>query len=105
MISKTQIKKALSKFIEEDGVSELEYVKDNEEIGGLLFTQVDQKGGEGEGDEYFFVLKVEDVEKTQTAFIRFDGYYTSYDGTTFENNDFTVVEPKMVEVRQWASVR
>ena len=40
------------------------------------FEQVHQKGGEGQGDEYFVVVKFTDHD----VLIRLDAFYSSYDG-------------------------
>lgn len=57
---------------------------------GIDFTQVQQHGGEGEGDIYYSVLKFSN--DTEILFISFNGWYASYDGATY--NDYTFVKPK-----------
>lgn len=43
---------------------------------------VEDEGGEGQGDEYWFVLKITDGESVR--FFRMDGYYASYDGGYYD---------------------
>lgn len=44
-------------------------------------VEVKQKGGEGEGDEWYSVKHFVDHD----VYIRTDGFYTSYEGTSFED--------------------
>lgn len=51
--------------------------------------QVYQKGSEGEGDHYEIVRYFEDYD----IFIRLQGYYTSYDGVSYDSYDYEEVLP------------
>lgn len=51
---------------------------------------VDNFGGEDMGSDYFAVHKF--TRGDETVFIKFYGYYASYDGSTYEG--FNVVTPK-----------
>lgn len=51
---------------------------------------VDNFGGEDMGSDYFAVHKF--TRGDETVFIKFYGYYASYDGSTYEG--FVVVTPK-----------
>jgi hypothetical protein len=57
------------------------------------FTEVSQKGGKGEGDEWYSVKYFKD----HNIYIRVDGYYTSYEGTEFEDWDYSCGEVKPIE--------
>lgn len=51
---------------------------------------VTQEGGEGEGTEYFYVFSLGD------QLFRVDGYYASWDGTTYHNYANTISEVEAV---------
>lgn len=78
----------------------------NEYYDGSLFGKdntygvslVEQYGGEGQGEDYWFVLKVGDRH------IKFDGYYQSYDGCYVEWDDAKFVEPVQVTVTKWKEI-
>ena len=89
-----------------DGESEGEYsigsfdlVKELLELGYKVKGE-DGYGGEGQGDEYWVVFSVEkDSEKT---FFRLDGWYSSYDGSSFDDtHNFVVVKKVPVESYEW----
>ena len=61
-------------------------------------SRVEQYGGEGQGENYWFVLKVGDRH------IKFDGYYQSYDGCYVEWDDAKFVEPVQVTVTKWKEI-
>ncbi len=49
---------------------------------GINFAYVDRYGGEGEGEEYWSVYLFSGG--LEVVFIKFDGYYASYEGATYE---------------------
>jgi len=49
---------------------------------GIKFEFVDNYGGEEQGSEYWSVYSFSDGN--EVTFIKFDGYYASYDGSTYE---------------------
>jgi hypothetical protein len=57
--------------------------KVEKEVGGSKVTLQEQHGGEGEGDEYWLVFRVENSDGSE-QFFRVDGYYASYDGTSWD---------------------
>jgi len=57
---------------------------------GIDISYVDHIGGEGEGEEYWSVYEFR--TPYESTFIKFDGYYQSYDGSTF--TEFYEVKPK-----------
>jgi len=54
---------------------------------------VTSEGGEGQGDSYYFVLRLTDADGNVQLF-RGDGYYSSYDGVNWEGTELYEVEPR-----------
>lgn len=67
---------------------------------GIDMESVDHYGGEGQGDEYWTVWKF--TKGTEEVYFKFQGYYQSYDGSTY--NEYILVEPKEVLVTQYHEV-
>lgn len=65
------------------------------------FEEVDSYGGEGQGEDYWRVYKFVSISN-EVAYVKFNGYYTSYDGADYRNWFF--VEPKQVMVTQYFKV-
>ena len=59
------------------------------------------EGGEGEGDSIWTVSRILDKKTGEVFFIRFDGYYESWNGSDWSNNDWSIVKPQEVKVIQW----
>lgn len=57
------------------------------------WDEVEQKGGEGQGEEWYSVKYF----PAHNVYIRVDGFYTSYDGTDFDNGWDDVSEVKPIE--------
>ena len=55
----------------------------------LDFDLVDRYGGEDQGSDYWSVYSFSDA--MQVVFIKFDGWYASYEGSTYE--EFYEVKP------------
>lgn len=68
------------------------------DVGGFHVKIEDHDGGDGDGSEMYMVLQV--TKGAETVYIKFGGYRSSHDRDQW-NEDFTVVEPRMVLVRQW----
>lgn len=66
------------------------------------WTEVDQHGGEGEGDDWWSVKYFRD----HNIYIKIYGYYTSYEGTTFDRGIecYSEVIPKEETVIVYRSV-
>jgi hypothetical protein len=71
-----------------DFKSNLKY-EDEFEFAGRKFKKLDGYGGEGFGDAYWRVFQVSDGEHTKI--FKWDGSYTSYDGSCLDCDDFTEV--------------
>ena len=61
---------------------------------GITFECVDSYGGEGQGENFYtvYVFKLGD----ETCFVKFQGWYQSYNGS--EMTDWAFVTPKTIEV-------
>ncbi len=93
-------------FFHEEISSDYEgYEEDEESIDGLSkaltiaqvsFECVEQHGGEGEGENYYTVYQF--TKGCETVFVKFQGWYQSYNGS--EMTGFAFVQPvqKMVTV-------
>lgn len=64
-------------------------------------SEVDDYGGEGQGEERWNISRIVDKRTREVFFIRFDGYYESWNGSDWSNNDWCVVVPKEVKVIKW----
>lgn len=64
-------------------------------------SEVDSYGGEGQGEKRWNVSRILDKRTNEVFFIRFNGFYTSWDGTDWSENSWSIVVPKEVKVVQW----
>lgn len=62
---------------------------------GYLWYLEDEWGGEYDRAEMFVVYKITRLSDNQVGFIRFDGAYSSWDGSEWDDN-YTVVAPREV---------
>jgi len=73
---------------------------DNDDLGDELrnasigFECVEQHGGEGEGEDFYTVYKF--TKGSETVFVKFQGWYQSYNGS--EMTGWAFVTPKQVMV-------
>lgn len=73
------------------------------EVGdGVALNSPDSYGGEGMGDEYWYVFGVRHPEHGE-RFFKVPGYYASYDGGYYEFEDVREVQPVQVMVTEWES--
>lgn len=61
--------------------------------------KVDSYGGEGMGEDYWVIQKITFKETGEVAFVKYDGWYNSWDGAYMENA--ATVNPEIVEKVQW----
>lgn len=74
------------------------------EIPGIGYARVlDSHGGEGQGDQYWFVFKVIDLDGNARIFER-NGWYASYDGGHYEGPTVEV-SPVEKTVTVWKAVK
>jgi hypothetical protein len=64
----------------------LEDALDQYEFEDVFIEVVDQEGGEGQGETYFYILKF--TEDQEEVLVRLNAYYSSYNGTDYEDWDF-----------------
>lgn len=60
-------------------------------------SEVDEYGGE----ERWNISRILNKKTGEVFFIRFDGYYESWNGSDWSNNDWCIVQPREVKVVQW----
>lgn len=68
---------------------------------GIDFENVDSHGGEGEGEDYWSVYKFF-KRGENPVFVKFQGWYQSYNGSEFD--EWFFVEPKEVMVTRYVKV-
>lgn len=68
-----------------------------DELGLLDIEGIDHVGGEGEGSTFYSIYSFS--TKTEKAYIKFDGSYSSYNGCEYER--FFLVEPKLVTITEY----
>lgn len=75
-------------------------------IDNYTLSFVEDFGGEGMGDSAWVVYKLVNNNDLTASYIRYDGYYSSYDGTDWEEWDgFRVVEPVDVMITEYHTVK
>lgn len=88
-----------------DSYRELSYSVETFSDGVLTATvkEVEQVGGEGQGDTYYYVYQVE-CEGVVTYY-KLEGWYASHYGATFDDK-FDLVEVKKIQVmrEEWVEV-
>lgn len=63
----------------------------NATFPGIAYQSVDHYGGEGQGEDYWTVYEF--TKDGETVYLKWQGWYYSYEGTTFDS----VSEVKPVE--------
>lgn len=64
---------------------------------GIIIKCEDDYGGEDMGSEYWSVYSF--TKGTVKVYVKFNGYYQSFDGSTYEGFDF--VKPTPVQKIEW----
>lgn len=62
---------------------------------GTPLEVVEKFGGEGQGEHYYYILSY------GLSFLRVAGYYDSWEGTTWSEDETELVVPKPVTVIEW----
>lgn len=73
------------------------------EINGITISPEEDFGGEGEGDEYWTVIKVEDGE--EVTFWQIPGWYSSDYGGELEFGNIFQVKSEKVLIDVWKAVK
>ena len=84
-------------YYNNDQIQYNDYENDNYHVQ----SKIDGYGGEGQGETYWTVSRVHDKRTGEVFFIKFDGYYESWNGCDFSNNVWSIVKPTEVKVVQW----
>lgn len=64
----------------------------------------DSYGGEGKGDEYWYVFKIVIKKTNEVKYVKFEGFYDSWNGVSWD--DFPIfVEPREKVIRVWNTVK
>lgn len=71
---------------------------------GYEIALAEEHGGEGQGEEYWYVFSVKDLATSEVTYLKFEGFYSSYNGSEFDGDDFDIVESREVTVKQWFKV-
>ncbi len=79
---------------------EIQY-RDFENDNYVVESEVDYYGGEGQGEDYWKISRILDKKTGEVFFIKFEGFYNSWDGIDWSGNDWNIVEPVEVKVIQW----
>lgn len=87
--------KYINEVIDRGTKSELKY-GGNYKFEGVTYKHVEDHGGEGQGEDYWVVFSADDGE-TKRYFMA-NGYYASYEGSTWEGNIYEVFPALSVEV-------
>lgn len=62
----------------------------------------EQHGGEGQGDDWWYVVSLTDKKNQDAVFIQFNGWYASnYGHELIDPAEFDIVESKPVVVKKW----
>lgn len=51
------------------------------ELQNMTIEQVQRYGGEGQGEQYYYVYKITDTRTDEFAYIKYAGYYDSWNDT------------------------
>lgn len=63
---------------------------------GIKLTQVQQHGGEGEGDQYWTVYQFE--KNNEIVYVKFEGWYASHYGCEYTGFEFVKPKQEVVTV-------
>lgn len=64
---------------------------------------LEHKGGEGQGEEYYIVFSVTD-EEGETVIFKKNGYYSSYDGVEWYEDQARLVKPVAITIIEYQDV-
>lgn len=75
--------------------NELHYLDDENEDYKIQ-SSIEQHGGEGEGEDYWMISRVLNKKTNEVFYIKFYGYYNSWEGTEWEG--WKLVKPYKKEI-------
>lgn len=88
-------------YYEEDSEEEKSIFFFSAKEKGITWVSEDSYGGEGQGDDFWNVVRFSAGDSV--AYVQFDGWYQSYNGS--EYTEWFFVEPKEVTVTQYFKVK
>lgn len=65
-------------------------------VANIKIEHQDNYGGEGEGEDYWSVYKFTDKNTKEECWVKFDGFYQSYNGSEFNEWFFVTPVERMV---------
>ena len=98
------VKKLKETFDEDDSIPDdlMDHYSGVNDCGWFSHVSEDYYGGEDQGDEYWIVRKLTDVQTGATCYVKFYGSYASYYGSEYEG--FMFVESKPSKRNIWVGV-
>lgn len=78
-----------------------DYFKKPKQIKGYEFKTEERFGGEGQGDDYWFVVSVKEIANGNIRYFQYWAFHDSWEGSTFYDAEPQEVEPKEVTVIKW----
>ena len=71
----------------------------------FYFEVIEDFGGEGQGDNCHYVIKfTRKSDSEDFIYVKFNGYYSSYNGSDYSYGERYIVEPYEKTVRAWRRV-
>ena len=68
------------------------------QAANISYSNVANHGGEGQGEDYWSVYQFTDNKTKEQVYVKFDGWYQSYNGSEFDEWYFVVPKEVMVTV-------
>lgn len=90
-----------NRTIAEELMHEGYFVKNWDDYDGGIpfeFKGVDSYGGEGMGEEYWTVIEVRIPNQDETALVKLNGWYASYEGADYTGWSFVQPKQKTITV-------
>jgi hypothetical protein len=86
----------LASILNEHGSSFFSQEIYNIDMKGWAYADVDQYGGEGQGDDYWLVYSFE--KDGQKLLVKFQGWYDSYNGAEYSEYKVVTAQEKTITV-------
>lgn len=96
---RTKVKKYLSSENDNGGIANQlfhEEISDEDIPAEFGAKFVDQHGGEGDGDEFWWIFSFTDSKTSETLLVKINGSYASYNGRDYDEWFFVVGKEVMV---------
>ena len=93
-MTKNEIIKLIKNYVTGEG--------GDEKLQTVLFKEEVQKGGEGEGDEYYHVFSV--MLNNKKTYFKIQGWYNSWNGVDWDGSEAFEVTPVPKIIQDWEPV-